>query len=172
MTSEERKIYNKNYYKKNRAHLNKKALDRYHGRLNSPKSILVLSADTSKVISTKYYLDKEDLLYQTIISQGKGKPTDKLVRGWLLLIEKFGASWNFKTNDDKIDAEQNAFVDLWVRGYKLYNENKGDPFRYYTEIIKRSFWMSFNIWNYEKVNNMRHIENTSHKIPIDKIYYL
>jgi len=132
----------------------------------------------------KHYLNKDVLIYETIISQGKGKPTDKLCSYWSILIDNYSNgqsnnSWgpsinNGNSYDNIMDAKQNAFLILTLKGYMNFDveRNQRNPFNYYSEIIKRSFWFSFNTWYYEKLRNKIYIGTVKNYIPLSLIEIL
>ena len=84
------------------------------------------------------YLNRIDLLYQIIISKGKGKLTDKAVKQIQLIVEGVASKlyYGYLRNTDKDDCIQEALLILLDNWYKFDERRYDDAFSYYTEIAK------------------------------------
>ena len=87
------------------------------------------------------YLDNMDLLYQIIISKGKGRLTDKATKGLQLIVDGIGSKFFFgyRNNTDKDDCAQEAMLALLENWHKFDERRYEDCFSYYTEVAKRAF---------------------------------
>lgn len=93
------------------------------------------------------YLDDSDLLYEIILSKGKGDLSKKAVNYFRLIgenaIRKFEGY--YKNEDDKMDCLQSGFLHMLI-GWKNFNEEKYSlALPYYTEIFKRGIADGHNL---------------------------
>lgn len=94
------------------------------------------------------YIQKNILLYETILSKGKGKPTKKLEAMFLKLSKGVFAKRRVEAWDADLqkDVYQHGFMVLWTK-WQSVNEKKFDDriFNYYTEVLKRGFADGYNV---------------------------
>lgn len=118
------------------------------------------------MVKKEYYIDKEEMMYETILSQGKCKVTDKLSVMLWTLVERYAHAWNWYDEDIKQDAMQHAFIDAFL-SYNKVDLSK-NAFTYYTQVIKIAFYWILNQWKYEKPTNDRY--KAFIKLSYDKEY--
>ena len=157
---------NKIYYLKHQDKLRNRAFKRYHKlkkkKLNYGEHLIQIQREhirLHQVVSKQrlysnegnIYINKDLLLYETILSQGRGKPSDTLSELWILLIDKYSNGWVWTNYDLMVDSKQHAFIDL----FKSYDKVKLDmnAFTYYTQVCKVAFYYYSNLWKYEKATN-------------------
>jgi len=138
--------YYKKYYKYQKVEKKEKPV-------KTPKSKYIIK--TNKVVSgrsepksyTNIYLDQTDLTKQTILSQARGKVSSELWSFWKLIIDNY--SLKFINMDYKLlqDSKQDCYIVLNRNLYNYNYEKFNNAFPYWTEIVKRSFYDSFNKWN-------------------------
>jgi hypothetical protein len=102
----------------------------------------------------KNYVDKVELLYETILSKGKGCPTDKLYKMWILLVENILHKNTNRYMDEAIRGHSygESIIDLkryYINFNPIWNSS---IFAYYTQIINNSIKKSFNIYTYNGTN--------------------
>lgn len=90
------------------------------------------------------YINDIDLTYEIILSQGKGKPTDKLFNMLYLISNKVNTRFSYKTEEDREDVISDAFLHLTYQ-YKNFNYNKyKKSLPYITEVTKRKMSKYYN----------------------------
>lgn len=97
------------------------------------------------------YLNDTDLLYEIILSKGKGFLTKKAINYLIILgnhvfltkLHKY-----YYNEDDAKDCCQNGMLHM-LRNWDNFNEKKYDKaIPFYTEVFKRGMCSSFNQLNY------------------------
>ena len=97
------------------------------------------------------FIDNIFFYKETIISKGKGKATKDLIKYFNLLIEHLFTVFYSIKYYDREEYMQDALI-LLIKNFKNFDELKFDsPFNYFTEIVKRSFANSYNIYRQPKV---------------------
>jgi hypothetical protein len=79
------------------------------------------------------YISEEEMLYEIIISQGKGYPTENLKIMFYLICLNLS-----KKMKNDMDYTHTAYIELVEKLYKFNLSKYDKPFRYYTEIAKRN----------------------------------
>jgi len=104
---------------------------------------------------TKYYIDDDDLVYQLILSQGKGFPTLKLARMMILIADNFMRRLPYY--NPMLEYEKDCYqggLERMLTNYVGFNPTKytkGLP--YMTEIMKRGATLTFNQLTYKRVGS-------------------
>jgi DNA-directed RNA polymerase specialized sigma subunit len=90
------------------------------------------------------YLNNKDLYLEVILSKETGIMTDKLARMLQMLTAKYAKRWNFANYTYNDDMQAYA-VYMLVKTWQCFDPSKSDnPFGYYTQAIKRSFFQFLN----------------------------
>lgn len=166
-TKEKRKEYNKKYrnankekivlyYINNKEIIKKRTLERYYKikhqkqyiKNNTSRKVWVAQERLKLQGDDNRYIDKETLLYHTILSKGMGKPNEILEYAFILLIDNFSKGWTWHDYEIMNDSKQRAYIDLH-KGFHTVDIER-DIFTYYTQIIKISFYQMINQWRFEK----------------------
>ena len=113
----------------------------------------------------KNYINKHDLYYECVISQGKGKMTTKL-NNYLFKIadgvsEKFryrNLGHQMNISEDQLSEAYLALAEQW---YKPDTEKVNDVFPYYSELAKRACVQVYNhlvlnVRNNGKANSIKY----------------
>lgn len=95
----------------------------------------------------KHYVRNADLLPAVIESQEKGQMTDDLVRMLQLMVTNYASKGNFASYTYLSEMKSTATVNLCHAWSKFNPERSNNPFAYFTQCIKTSF---FQILNAEK----------------------
>jgi len=91
------------------------------------------------------YLNDVDLLYEIILSKGKGKLTKNAEKMFINLVTELSKKFIYYNPDDRYDCMQSALLKL-LTSWQKFDELKYDkPFRYFTEMAKRSMANEINI---------------------------
>lgn len=97
------------------------------------------------------YINKTELQYHMILSQGKGKPTEKFLIMLYKICKELGGAINnihHNSNDDHEDCYHHSFS----VNYYCYQKYKTwfDPFVYVTECVKRGYTQGSYLNKYGK----------------------
>lgn len=93
---------------------------------------------------SKKYITDTELLYEIIISKGKGTLTEKAFKMLSKIPIELSRKFTFYREEEKEDAISEAMYRILI-SWKLYNELKyTSPFTYFTEICKRAIVKSYN----------------------------
>jgi len=112
----------------------------------------------------KNYINDTDLLYQIIISKGRGKITKELETMLLLIVNELGKKFIYKNYNDLFDCKGAAILRLFEI-WQNFNELKYDKaLPYFTEIAKREFAKCYN-----KLNWIRWDKTYPKLINLDKL---
>jgi hypothetical protein len=98
---------------------------------------------------SKIYIIDTELLYEIIISQGRGKITNKLERMLFDICKNVTRKFSYNSENDKYDCMMGAYLHV-IQKYKNFDVNRGAALPYITELIKRSLVNNFNILIYHK----------------------
>jgi hypothetical protein len=93
----------------------------------------------------RQYIKDIELVYEVIISKGKGKMTAKLQMMFIKIINELSRKFYYKNGRDREDCISHAILSLF-ENWNTFNElkyNKALP--YYTEIAKRAMAKCMNI---------------------------
>jgi len=97
----------------------------------------------NKDINMADYCKNKDLLAEVIKSKKEGR-TKQLESYFILMTKHIATKFQFNCDDDRKDSIQDALIALLLR-WQGFDETKyTNAFAYYTEIIKRSYVMSYN----------------------------
>lgn len=98
----------------------------------------------------KYYVKDTELLYEIIISQGRGKMTEKLERMLFTICKNVIKRFDYKSTDDAYDVMMGSYLHL-IQNWQKFNTDKHSvALPYITEVVKRSLVNNFNILVYHK----------------------
>lgn len=116
------------------------------------------------------YLEDEDLMYEIILSKGKGELTEKGKR-YLYLIAS-NAIWkkkySYKDYDEMYDVMMHSYM-LMLSSWKTFNEEKYKfALPYFTELFKRGCAAGYYLIRDRK---NYHYEFPD-KVSVNKCYYL
>lgn len=93
------------------------------------------------------YIDDDELVYEIILSKGKGFLTEKAAMMMILIAKNFIRRKRYNDDDDRKDAQQEGLLNLLLNWEKFNEKKYTKALPYYTELLKRSFAMSFNQTN-------------------------
>ena len=139
LTEEEKKQrryeQHKRYVEKNKEKWIEYSRDYYHKN----KNIVVKRKEriVTKTPITKHYLVNLDFLYELKLCQGKGIRSRKLENFFYLICKNLSTKF-YNNIDFRQDQVHSGFIrccEVW----QLYTEEKGKPFPYFSEVVKRSF---------------------------------
>lgn len=91
----------------------------------------------------KTYLKNRVLLAEVKLCLETKKASDKLVEYFILMTKKISEKFQFNSYEDRQDTLQDALVVL-LRQWHNFDLKYTNAFAYFTEIIKRSFALSYN----------------------------
>lgn len=141
MTKEERKEYIKEYNRKRRLEKGYKPrvkkdpeLVKLERKLKRQEKYKSIKRDKPK---PKHYVQDIELTYHLILSQGKGRPTNKLYEMLFTINNKVNNIFSYRYMEDKQDVTSETFIHL-LENYSSFDYGrykKGLP--YITELIKR-----------------------------------
>lgn len=118
-------------------------------------------------ISKIYVIDTE-LLYEIIISQGRGKITEKLEKMLFDICKNVARKFTYKTEDDKYDCMMGAYLHLLNKWQKFDTVKHNVALPYITEVVKRSLVNNFNILIYHKYMPAH---DRQHFVSLSEYYY-
>lgn len=95
-----------------------------------------------KVVKKKY-LSNKDLYCELIVSKAKGRLTKEAEKMLIILAKNVIKKMYYNDPDDRLDCLQTAYLDVFQNWYN-FDEDKGEPFSYFTEIIKRGLAKGWN----------------------------
>lgn len=104
----------------------------------------------NKHIDMADYCKNKDLLAEVIKSKQEGR-TKQLDSYFILMTKHIATKFQFNCEDDRKDSIQDALIALITRWHNFDETRYTNAFAYYTEIIKRSYVMSY------KKRNLNHI---------------
>jgi len=108
------------------------------------------------------YLNDNELLYEIILSKGKGQLTRKAIDMFILIANNAINMMSYKSSDLKQDCIQAGILVLLIK-WRGFDETKFDkPLNYYTELFKRAIAEEFNLHqgikpHYSRYNNGENI---------------
>jgi len=111
----------------------------------------------------KHYVNDVDLLYQIILSQGKGHLTKKAEYYFILIAERTMEKINYKYNDEdeRLDCFQFGQLKMF-ENWKNFNHQKyPKALPYITEIFKRGVMSGWNEIKNKKYNQKESIRQIS-----------
>lgn len=92
----------------------------------------------------KNYLNNKDLFKQVVLSKELGRMNDELAKMLTMLTARYGRHPNFLGYTYNDDMQAYAMMQL-VHSWNSFNCDKYDnPFAYYTQSIKNSFYQFLN----------------------------
>lgn len=98
------------------------------------------------------YVNDTTLLYEIIISKGKGKLTPYAEQAIILIAQELIKKFRFTFIDERNDAINEAIYSM-LKGWKTFDENKYSKILpYFTECAKRAIVKSYNQyrWKYKQ----------------------
>ena len=101
---------------------------------------MISNKDQQKV----YYLDKDKLFREIVISKAKGSLTRKGENMLILLANRTIEKMSYKDINDKKDCLQTALLSVFSNWYLFNDEIYDNPFAYFTELVKRGAAASYN----------------------------
>jgi hypothetical protein len=113
----------------------------------------------------KNYLSDSDMIYQIILSKGKGYITKELERMIILLCNRLIMKMHYYNDDDRNDCLQQAILSTLENILKFDEKKYVRCFPFCTEIAKRGLAHGWNIINeidsssrkIEKIRNLNYI---------------
>lgn len=150
----EKKVYDRewyrNYYRQNREKY-RLYYERHKHKVATGQPIKKrrpFIMDTKKLINVdmkNVRIDNVDLLYEVILSKGKGERTEKMDNMIVEMTAKLVEKFNFNITYDEKQDLLNAGVLRALETFHTFNEVKYDnAFNYFTEVIKRAFANEYN----------------------------
>lgn len=114
-------------------------------------------------MSQNHYVNDTSLLYEIILSKGKGNLTRKAERYFMLIAERTMGKINYKYRDDdeRFDCFQQGQLRLF-ENWKNFNERKfSKALPYVTEVFKRGVMNGYNEIRNKKYNQKEPIMSIS-----------
>lgn len=114
-------------------------------------------------MNNKYYVNDRDLLYEVILSKGKGKLTRKAEKYFILIAERTMIKVNYRYYDDdeRFDCFQQGQLRLF-ENWKNFDELRFDKaLPYITELFKRGVMDGYNEIKNKKYNQKEPIRSIS-----------
>lgn len=96
-------------------------------------------------------INNKELLYEIIISKGKGKLTKNAEQMLITLAVKLNRRFVYWNPDDRQDCLQNAIYTLLIQWHKFDETKNTNCFSYFTEIAKRAMAMQLNDIHYKNL---------------------
>ena len=91
------------------------------------------------------YLSNDDLLKEIIISKQQKKLTDKAFNMLVLMAKRINRKFRYDNEMDRDDVLQYSYENLLKRWHNFDEKKYINAFSYYTELIKRSHTMQYNL---------------------------
>lgn len=112
---------------------------------------------------SNHYVNDIDLLYEIILSKGKGHLTNKAQNMFIKISEKTMEKINYKyTNEDeKSDCFQQGQLRLFENWINFNEKRYSKALPYITEIFKRGVMNGYNEINNKKYNQKEQIKAIS-----------
>lgn len=124
---------------------------------------LKLNEEKTKQKETNYYVSKQDLLEQIIISKQNDELTPKAIEMLHMMAVKLANKKHYQCPEDKQDCIQTAMLDiaLYWRGF---NPDKyKNPFAYYTSMLSNGLAKGWNkMYGKFKASEMTSLDNNIH----------
>jgi hypothetical protein len=111
----------------------------------------------------KKYIEDTDLLYELILSKGKGTPTDKLGKMFILIADNVMNKMlhRYSCDDLMYDCHTYGLLSLFEK-WKNFDEKRFDKaLPYITEIYKRGLMFGWNKINGKKSYNDDYLRTIS-----------
>lgn len=109
----------------------------------------------------KHYLKEHKFMYEIILSQGKGKPTDNLAIQLHQIANRYINKLRSRYEEEDLlhDIMMEAYTHTLSNfmNFDTRKHEKGIP--YFTEVFKRGIYYNYNLW-YGKKNRLRDITFT------------
>lgn len=103
-----------------------------------------------KVKKAANYLNNKDILQEIVKSKAQGKMTEKFAEMMMLLAKRYSSRGNFSGYTYREDMVGHALAVL-CRTWKGFDETKyKNPFAFYTQCIKNSFYYQLNMEKKER----------------------
>lgn len=91
------------------------------------------------------YFDNERFLEEFLISKRMNLPTSRMKYMMYELIQKTAQKLSYNSNNERNYMIAFAYGEILQYGYwKNYNRTKCEPFRYFSEIVKRMLAKAYN----------------------------
>lgn len=87
----------------------------------------------------KAYVTNAQLLEQFKLSKSQSRPTDELVRLYMLMVEKISSKPNFANYSMLEDMKSEAYISFLRFWHKFNPKKSKNPFAYYTQVIMNAF---------------------------------
>ena len=85
------------------------------------------------------YLKNVDLVSEHLLCVELGRPTEKMIEMWQLLIDRSSTRLRYKRADDRDDCKSQAMEDL-LRYWRSFNPERGtNYFAWATSVCKNGF---------------------------------
>ncbi len=95
-------------------------------------------------MSTQTHIDKNELYYEIVVSQGLGRLTNRAKKLIVLLAQKAIRRMSYYNPDDRADCLQTGLMIMFSNWQNFNRERFSDAFSYFTEIFKRAIAQGFN----------------------------
>lgn len=98
----------------------------------------------------KAYLDDDELVYELILSKGKGTLTKKCERMLILIADNFSRKFRYYDEDTSKDCYQTG-MEMLLKNWKNFNPKKyNKALPYLTEIYKRAAALGLKQYHNDK----------------------
>jgi hypothetical protein len=97
-----------------------------------------LSAYINYMKRKKNYLNNKDLFNEVVKSLRQNKPTEKLEKMLILLVDRINKKFYYANKQDSEDCKQYAYYTIFLQWNKFNPRIGNNVFAYYSEIIKRA----------------------------------
>lgn len=101
----------------------------------------------------KKYLDNDELLYETLLCQGKGIVSSKLAAYWVLMTNKISNKqcYNNIGHEIRVNIIADAYIALSDNFMKFDRRRTTNVFAFFTTVITNSIKQSYNFhWKGKK----------------------
>ena len=102
-----------------------------------------------------FYLEDRELLYEIIISKGRGKLTERATELLILIAKNVirKKERNYNSTDDRNDCYQQGLLHMFANWSSFDHRKYSLTLPYYSEIFKRGMADGLNILNNKKSYN-------------------
>lgn len=96
-------------------------------------------------MKNKYYINPQEFTHEILISQAKGRLTEKAGEMLILLSDRLSRKFRYDDLDLKYDCKMQGLFNM-IQNYKSFDGNKYESaFPYFSEIMKRGLAMGLKI---------------------------
>lgn len=99
---------------------------------------------TNKPTTNKLYLNNLELTYEIILSQGKGKLTNKAEEMLISICDNMIRKFNYKYDEDRYDCKMTGLLQILEKWKGFDHIKHNNSFAYFSEVSKRAIAAGFN----------------------------